>query len=181
MADNHLMVDLETLGVKAGSAILSIGAVVFDPDKKLPKKIPENKIFYQNIEIKTSLAAGFTIDQETVDWWKEQPKAAQDILKTDKIPVQKALLNFRIFFIKNKLQFIWSQGSSFDVALLEDGYRKIEMGFPWRYTNSRDTRTIFDLAKIRCDRKAGMKHYALDDAINQARSIQEAYRIIKGV
>jgi len=174
------MVDLETLGIKPGSAILSIGAVLFDPDKKLPKKVPEKKTFYQNIEIKTSLAMGLTVDQSTVDWWKKQDKKAQDILKVDKITVQKAFLNFRLFFSQNKIVYIWSHGSGFDVVLLEEGYRKIEMMFPWKCWNIRDTRTIFDLAGIRCDHKEGIHHYALDDAINQARSIQKAYKIIKG-
>lgn len=180
MSENHLMVDLETLGIKPGSAILSIGAVIFDPLKKLPNKVPEAKTFYQNIEIKTSMAAGFTLDKSTVDWWKKQSKEAQDVLKVDKIKVQKAFLDFRLFFIKKKMKYIWSHGSSFDVVLLEEGYRKIEMMFPWKFWDIRDTLTIFDLAGTRCNRAEGTHHYALDDAINQARSIQEAYKIIKG-
>lgn len=174
------MVDLETLGVRAGAPILSIGAVVFNPVKKLLKNVPKKKIFYQNIEIKTSIAAGFKPEPETVAWWKKQPEESRALLMTDKITVQKALLNFRIFCIAHKVECIWGRPASFDVALLEEAYRRIEMRFPWKHSKARDVQTVLDLVGMKVDETQGKKHYALDDAINQVRTLQAAYKIIKG-
>ena len=176
---NHLMVDLETLGTKPGSAILSIGAVLFDPHGKLPKNVPEKKCLYHNAEIKTSIAAGFTFEQETVDWWLTQPKEAQEKLKVDKISIQKALLELRLFYSTNKCVCIWSHGSDFDVVLLQEGYRKIDMRHPWERNAVRDVRTTCKLAGVNPDGPNPLSHDALQDAIGHARAVQQAFKTLK--
>lgn len=55
----NIMVDLETLGTKPNSAILSIGAVAFD-DQGLHDE------FYCNVDLISSIACGYEIDADTV-------------------------------------------------------------------------------------------------------------------
>ena len=61
----NLMIDLETLGTKPNSAILSIGAVYFDKDGL-------GEEFYANVDLQDSIDSGFDIDASTVYWWLSQ-------------------------------------------------------------------------------------------------------------
>lgn len=65
MSMKHVMVDLETLGTKPGSVILSIGAVTFDLDGSGR----DGRTFYQRVNIQSCLDAGMTVDGDTVEWW----------------------------------------------------------------------------------------------------------------
>lgn len=60
---NGIMFDIETLGTLPGSAILSIGAVRFDIGKK---SISDE--FYVNLDVTSSLSAGFTYEKSTINW-----------------------------------------------------------------------------------------------------------------
>lgn len=178
----HCMIDLETLGTKPGSAILSIGAVIFSPAGKLPDRdesgnLPESITFYANIEIKTSVAAGFTVDQSTIDWWKKQDPKARNILLENKKDVAEVFKAFYKWCRDRKVKYPWSHGVAFDVVLLECGYDLLDgPSAPWNFYDARDTRTLYDIAGVKPNRGEGVHHYALDDAINQAVAVQKAYR-----
>jgi len=46
----------------------------------------------------------------------------------------------------------------------------------WKFWEVRDTRTLFDLAKV--DVRIEGKHNALTDAVAQAQAVQQAYSIL---
>lgn len=69
-------------------------------------------------------------------------------------------------------------GATFDPVILENAYRAVGMKAWWKFSNVRDTRTLFDLANYRYVAKGG--HDALDDAMNQVKAVQEAYQKLKG-
>ncbi len=71
----NVMIDLETLGTRPGSVILSIGAVEFDRDLGLGRE------FYVELNQASSITAGLTTDDATVDWWLDQEDAARDLIK----------------------------------------------------------------------------------------------------
>src|SRR3990172_10155945 len=71
-----VMVDLETLGRRAGCAILSIGAVAFDAETG--KMGPE---FYMVVKMASCEKHGLHTDPETVAWWEKQNPEAQKVLK----------------------------------------------------------------------------------------------------
>lgn len=174
---NHLMVDIETLGTRPGSVILSIGAVVFDP-----RGNSVGPTFYVNVDAKSCGALGMTCDESTVRWWEqpENQKARKRIEKSPKpISITAALTTFMEFYRLYKCDGIWGHGSCFDVVLIEDALRRLGVTvFPWDFRSVRDTRTLFDVSDtlLPRDEKLYPKHEALADAKFQAFSVQHVYR-----
>jgi DNA polymerase III epsilon subunit-like protein len=70
---DRVMVDIETLGLDPGAAILSIGAVRFDTDGL-------GATFERNIGLESCQEAGLTIDAGTLEWWLQQDADAQHVL-----------------------------------------------------------------------------------------------------
>src|SRR5574343_1015953 len=95
---NSVMVDLETLGTRPGSAILSIAAVEFDlSDYSLARE------FYIEIDRHDSERAGFLIQEDTLAWWAKQSPEAQRVLNPDApSSVVDALAGFTEFMAPNK-------------------------------------------------------------------------------
>lgn len=171
--NHHVMLDLETFGTRPGSIIRSIGAVVFDPYQQLVGDTPE---FYCNVDSESQEAVGLTYDEQTVGWWKRQSQDAKDSLELNKLNIQNALGQFSSWFKKFNNPTIWCQGANFDVVLLEEVYRKLNLSVPWKYYSIRDTRTIYDIFGFDTNtvKREGTYHNALDDAKYQALCVQMA-------
>jgi len=183
-AVTHVMVDIETLGTAPGSAILSIGAVVFDPFAE-----ELGQTFEANIDLASCFAAGLSADPNTLIWWMEQSDAARRaaFLADDEVNLRDGLVGLvdylgQVARHKGLGLRLWSHGANFDPILLEAAYRAIQHETPWQFRDVRDTRTIFDLAGIgslsgyRC--ATDVPHQALSDAKVQARAVMETYRVL---
>ncbi len=170
----HVMIDLETLGTKPNSVILSIGVVQFSLRGDLLDK------FHKGVLIDSCLDAGLQVDGNTIEFWLKQEKEnITKLLNLDVVPLDKALAELnKCFCAFDKKLYVWSHGSCFDVVLLENAYRTLGKKIWWKYTNVRDTRTLFDLANY--EYKASGTHDAIIDARNQAIAVQEAYRKLTG-
>jgi hypothetical protein len=173
---NHVMLDLETFGTKPGAVIRSIGLVQFSPEGG-----PLGKTYYANISKDEQIAKGAHLDPNTVAWWERQSKKAEEALHGNIKSVETVLAEVFNFIKDNKLKLVWSQGSNFDSVLLDNLYERFGYKTPWLYYNTRDTRTIYDLAGFKCKDlpREGTAHNALDDAIHQAKVIQKCYEIIR--
>jgi hypothetical protein len=157
-----VMVDIETLGTAPGSAILSIGAVMFG-------SAGMGEEFYAPISLASCTEAGLTIDPDTVAWWMKQSDAARNAaFRDDALSLAVVLGKFRDWFLEQGAEKPWCQGANFDAPLLEAAYRACGMTPPWKYWNVRDTRTLYDLLGVKVDRARGTHHNALDDARAQA-------------
>jgi len=171
------MLDLETLGTKPGSVILSIGAVQFDLDTG---KLGES--FYQNIDIQSCLDAGLTIDPDTLYWWLKQDERAGEAVQSDKCSLEDACVKFSNWTHnkgRENLQ-LWGNGSSFDCVLLESAFYSVYgANFPIPFWNWRDMRTIVNLAPEHKKVRVGTAHNALDDAISQVGTLCNAWRALK--
>lgn len=170
-----IMLDLETLGTKPGSVILSIGARAFDPDAG---RLGEG--FYTIITAASCEAAGLTADLSTIHWWNQQSEEARAVLlaaldPTKSVPLTSALLNFAGFIDdqcaavgEEARPMIWGNGSDFDNVLLSVAYERSRLLRPWRYSENRCYRTLKNLrVDVPLDRQ-GIAHNALDDATSQA-------------
>ena len=168
----HLMFDLETWGTAPGSALRSIGAVVFDMQTG-----ETGEEFYCNIESGTKWD-GLVRDPSTEAWWAKQSKAAQKALEVDKVPLYDATQRFDRFCAKNGVTRWWSQGANFDPVLWEAACKAIKTRVPWKYYQCRDTRTLYDLAEFNTDtiEREGTYHNALDDCKHQVKCVVAAYR-----
>lgn len=167
-----IMVDLETLGPTPGSVVVSIGAVAFDP-----KSNALGSQFYAVINPASAQAAGLTIDGETVLWWMDKSDAARAALTNGPtFGLRETLISFSTWWQQHEGVRFWGHGANFDDPVLAAAYRAAGLKPPWRYSNSRCTRTVFDMAgSSGPDRAAGVHHNALDDAIAQAVAVQAAY------
>lgn len=190
---NHVMLDTETMGTAPGSVILTIGAVLFDPNELNmvsdcltavdPAALPEADLFYRRLRVTPAINRILTVDADTVKWWNEQPlKARHEAFESEpRTKSAVALEEFFSWFISSRASYIWSHGASFDVVLVEEAVRRLwrrrkttHPTTPWKFWNIRDTRTLFDVANIKPFR-GDNHHHALHDAVDQAASVQRAY------
>lgn len=163
-----VMLDLETLGTKPGSIILSIGACTMDG----------RFTYHQLLKLDEQVNRGMTLDPSTVLWWMAQSDAAREAQTETKRPVSNrmhpsaALSAFKLWFAEHGGNGeIWGHGSNFDIPLIEALFRAFDITHPWKYNAVRDTRTVFALV----GKKMGdfgtpnpLAHDALSDAIYQA-------------
>jgi exodeoxyribonuclease VIII len=175
------MVDLETLGTKPGSLILSIGATTFGRGASGSK-------FHAVIKRQTALDAGLTEDAATVAWWAKQSPEARKTLDlataggTMTLALGDALCDFSTWLYNechdHKERRVWGNGASFDNVLIHGAYRACGFYPAWDYTGDRCYRTLKALRPdIRMNR-TGTHHNALDDAVSQA---QHAFDILEGM
>jgi hypothetical protein len=172
------MIDLETWGTRPGSALRSIGAVMFDPAGG-----DIGAEFYVNVDRESCLKAGLHIDPLTVEWWAKQSAEARQGLLVDPKPLNDALHAFNVWWEVNRGIRIWSHGANFDQPILDAAYHAGGAVIsPWKFWDSRCTRTVYDIAGIDARKalflKGGVAHNALDDARVQARAVQAAMRRI---
>lgn len=174
---NHIMLDLETLGTRPGSVILSVGAVQFDP-----KTGATGAEFYRNIDRVRSKRAGLTVDPETELWWAKQSREAQHVLEANCVSFGEAHADFLKFWAECGADRVWAHGASFDPPMYESACRVMKLSAPWTYKMIRDTRTIYDLAGL--DQSAvpseGVHHYAVDDCRFQIKCVALAWALIDG-
>ena len=158
-----IMIDIETLGLKPDTTILSIGAVEFD-------KTSFGEEFYREL---VPAQPGRSIDPDTVLWWLNQDGSA--FLKKNKATLHDALHDLIDFCtgLDGSVPRIWANAPVFDLAILRHAYEQAGLQCPWMFYHERDIRTI----KAFIDKEdyplfAGTKHNALDDAMFQARLAQ---------
>jgi len=158
MSKKRCMVDIETLGTKPGSVILSIGAVKFDKDGL-------GEEFGVSVDLESCQDAGLTIDADTLEWWLDQDENVQHIL-TGGIELEDALEQFSEFY--GDCTEIWAYSPAFDCVHLERAYEAVGIVSPWMYYQQRDCRTCSKLPGWPETDQKGSEHNALDDARFQA-------------
>lgn len=170
----HVMIDLETFGKKPGHVIRSIGAIAFDP---LRGTLGET--FYANVDRASCEAIGLLVDPATEKWWEDQGEAAQAALIPNQLPILDVLPAFADYWNATGSRRLWAHGAPFDPPFMEAAYEAAGLKTPWHYADPRDTRTIYDVANVQPDRRAGVHHDAAWDALNQANAVIEGYRRLK--
>jgi hypothetical protein len=162
----HVMLDLETMGKRAGCAIVSIGAVEFD--------INTGEIvrtFYKVVNLQSCLNVGLFIDASTLYWWLQQSDAARQAICKPADSIQSVLEELRSFFACLGDFQIWGDGARFDIGILEAAYFAIGRGetLPWYFRNERDVRTLvsFEPEIIKNLPFTGTMHNPIDDCIHQ--------------
>lgn len=177
-----VMVDLETLGRRAGCAILSIGAVAFDAETG--ELGPE---LYTIVKVASCEAAGLHTDPDTVTWWEKQNPEARKVLKQARAArgnkaLDKALLDFNEYLAQfgPKEVRIWGNGSDFDNAILINCYAVTNLAAGWEFWNNRCFRTLKSMAPSIKVSRTGTHHNALDDAKTQALHAVKVIQHLKG-
>lgn len=183
MNDLHIMLDLETLGTGRDAAVISIGAVRFNP---VSGEILDR--FYTNVTVASNKTLGRDIDPNTIEWWLRQDKPAQDALLAEpRVHLSQAagqLLTWMLSLASDIKEFrkharLWSNGPTFDEVIIRDVFAQLDLSFPVSYRGSRCMRTMIELGRAAGLQKpevAGVRHNALDDAIHQAEGVARVMR-----
>lgn len=169
----HATIDLETLSTKPDAVLLTIGAIKFDPFTNDP---PYSDFYYRaNVDEQTAM--GRHVEEGTLEWWSRQPdEIVKEALSDDnRHPVTKILKELNKYLVG--VDRIWCQGPVFDIAILENLYRQLDMHWNWAFYNIRDSRTLFSLMP-RDPRKdiEFAAHNALEDCRIQSICVQKTLR-----
>jgi len=177
MANTDIMIDLETLATSTDAAILTIGAVKFDPFGREAQE-PSMTPFYVRVDLDSCDEIGLVTNDDTIAWWANQSKEAQEeaFNTNDRIHIRDAFEQLYKFCWGAKR--VWSNGSCFDIVICEHVFKKVNRAVPWKFWEVRDVRTAFDLG-INPLRPPVTAHHALQDAWNQAVGIQNVYNTLR--
>lgn len=164
----HIMIDIETLGVKNTAPILSIAAVEFS----LQDPIEKPKQFYMNVDIDSCLDFGCRLEMPTIKWWLKRTSEEQlHVTDHDGIPLAIVLLKLQDFIKKfdSKEVRIWGNSARFDLGILSHAYQVCETELPWNHYNELDVRTIVAFnPSIKEDQKfKGARHNPVNDCLHQ--------------
>lgn len=181
-------IDLETLGNRSDSAILSIGATAFNRHTGAL-----HATYYALVEMEDALRHG-RIRADTLKWWLQQDKAAskhvfQSHRSVTPLSLYEALRGLNDYVRAQPAGVcVWGNGSSFDISILEHAFDSVaansNAGFSeeWAFWSVRDMRTIVDAANL--DKNAvlfeGTPHHAGDDSRHQAKVIAKCFEVIAG-
>lgn len=169
-----IMIDLETLATSTDAAILSIGAVKFNPFGNEVEN-PQCEKFYTRIDLDSCDKLNLQVSDDTIDWWSKQSEAARNEAfdPNNREDINDAFQQLYKFCWG--AQRVWSNGSGFDIVICETVFNRIHRATPWQYWQVRDVRTMFDLG-INPARPPITAHHALEDAWNQAVGVQNVCR-----
>ena len=177
MALTDVMIDLETLATSTDAAILTIGAVKFDPfGRELTD--PEMTSFYSRIDLDSCDEINLVTNDDTIDWWSKQtPEAKYEAFENpDRQHIRDVFDQLYKFCWGAKR--VWSNGSGFDIVICETVFKRLNKAIPWSFWQVRDVRTAYDLG-INPQRPKETAHNALADAYEQAICIQNVYNALR--
>lgn len=175
---NSIMLDLETMGNRSNSTIVSIAAVPFN----MNTGEISNNYFYEIVDLQSCLNIGLKVQSSTILWWMEQSKEARkEICKPGKdiSLVLSKLTNF--FNDYNEDIEIWGNGVRFDIGLLEDAYYACKYDkLPWNFRYERDVRTLVSFAPHIKEQtpNVGTSHNAYYDCIFQINYCHSTYKYL---
>ncbi|KAA1184953.1 3'-5' exoribonuclease [Photorhabdus heterorhabditis] len=172
------MLDLETMGTGPNAAIVSIGAVFFNPNT-----CDIGDTFYSPVDLASSIRYGGTVDGDTVKWWLRRSDEARAEIYCCELPGLFSVLYELSEFTQTDTDIkVWGNGAAFDNIILRSAYENCGIPVFWHFWNDRDVRTIVELGHaIGIDPKNDMqfdgeRHNAIDDAIHQAKYVSYIYR-----
>ena len=181
---DDIMVDLETLGSRAGCQIISIGAARFSRSSEVA--IGETFYTLCSLHKDNQAELGLSTDESTLTWWKGQSAEARTALteaKRKNAPhLTNALAEFARFVGWTDSKGlgdarVWGNGSDFDCAILYAAYAAVGEPVPWKFWNTRCFRTLkSEFPGVPKPERKGTHHNALDDAIYQAEHAAVIFR-----
>lgn len=175
--EEHVMIDLETLGTERDSVILSLGAVKFDREK-----IYEDDGLYLQLKWQDQLNNGGTVTEGTLRFWLSQPAASRDAIlnRNSALTPNWAISTLNDWFLnsvsKPKYCRVWAKGPAFDLSILGDLYQRQGQGMPpWPYWAERCVRTALMMSGVNSiKRPADMtEHHPFHDAVYQAMQVRK--------
>lgn len=180
------MLDIETLGTKAGCIVRELGIVVFTEDK-----IWNSYQYF--FDIKSQEEKGLITEWDTAQWLLNNknyygPKDRENIVNVYKeLRIGEVAPDLSDFFSSsffdytylNKDTEIWANGTTFDIPILEHFFKTFGLESPFKYYyNIRDLRTVMRFLNF--DKKSipdePFPHLAVSDCFWQVKALQAIYK-----
>ena len=178
----HFICDIETLGTNPGSVVTSIGGCILDMNLSDP--VNNDTLFNCNINIIESLAAGFTVDKDTAEWWMDQDEKAYKSelsLKRD-YTLKDCINSFYKYLMYHKVDYFWGNSPDFDFGLLKSYFDYCDIPTPWKFYNTPDVRTIKGLGLYNEEGaivdKGLTHHKAVDDAVIESHILYNTFTTV---
>jgi len=139
------MIDIETLGTRSTSRMLSIGVCIFHWDAWHSDTF---KTFTWNINqasyAKKPYSELFTTDTATLKWWSEQEEDAAKAFLEDPVMLEDALEEFSDLAqsVLGQNSHIWANSPSFDLSIIDNHCTMLDVRRPWNYWAEGDYRTF---------------------------------------
>jgi hypothetical protein len=187
----HLNFDLETLGKKANSVILSMACIAFKFEDDTPYSKYVLDGFYVKFNPLEQIKMGRTVDRETVEWWKLQNDEARKVTQPsdDDVSVAEGLAMLREYIngtdYEWKTGYCWSRGNYFDFPMIEDIHDQLGAKLPFNTWKIRDIRTMIDVLtgddRGRYELRGGVPkeyvpHHALHDTALDIMRMKEIFK-----
>lgn len=173
------MVDLETLGMAPGGAILRVGIVPFSLEHGAERVSLRHEWLDVGCSREANEDGGREIDPDTVDWWSRQSPEAVAALSVP--PVHRTVGDLKRCVVEflaevqrqhDRPLVLWAKPPTFDLDLLRDLVGKVD--WPIKYWNERCLRTLISVTEGLglpgpSEVEKGTAHSAVEDAAWQAR------------
>lgn len=173
----EIMLDLETLSTENNAAIISIGAVKFDP-----RGVGLTDRFEVYVAPEFCPAPDFHISGSTVMWWMHEDRAPgrKVLLEGQKtaMTLMDALFAFTRWFGHDSIP-VWGNGATFDNVIMRHAMLTTINACPWAFYHDRCYRTLKALHPEVPFERIGVYHSAVDDAASQALHLQQILRGVK--
>lgn len=187
MSDRYqIMIDIETLGRKPGSVVLSVGAAVMD----MEELVIVDQAYWV---LDTKEQQHCNMDPDTVIWWMHQSDDARAAFR--KLGPKTNAADFKTelqqLFDKYHTKTPWANGTNFDLPILGQyiyGFYhfpgELDEVVPWGY-RWQDMRSLATaMSEVMpysqfYNANGGTAHNALDDAIRQANYVLEVKKWIR--
>jgi hypothetical protein len=162
---HHILLDIEALGVRPGSAIVQLGAVAFCPRTGTLLGETFHRHILPHGKLHTEL--------RTLHWhtergiWPPAPPAVP-------VTLEEALADFSRWVEKTgRPHTWWSWGSTYDFPLLDAAYHVLGSEPPWNYWQTACARTVWRMA-FPYGKTAPRPHHALEDSIAAVKDLHVA-------
>lgn len=161
----ELMIDIETLGTRPGSKILSVGWCLFQGYRQVFHPSATEQGVYESVRSEPKIlshgqfaldlpqqdAAGLVEDPETVLWWKNLPTEANlalEVLQAEMTVTAEAAFA-AISRLCEAADQVWANGPEIDIILLDEYFiATLGKRFPAKFWAWNQTRSVADLAEI---------------------------------
>jgi hypothetical protein len=153
--------------------IVTIGAVAFDSTTFEIKDT-----FYKKISIESCENIGLHKCENTIAFWKAQPKAVYDdtFSTIDRHDIKDVMNDFVVFWYKNNGIEFWCNGANFDEPILSTVFDRLSIPKPWKFWNVRCLRTLLAVNGKSMKMFGPVVHNALEDCKNQIKAYKSLFK-----
>lgn len=183
-----IMIDIETWAKSDSAVIRAIGLVAFDPCAQDNDTVC---LIDCRRSVDHQLEHGREIDPETVQWWRRQSLTLSNAVNLGKVEYQDsvitattlqsitdavtALIDHARESSQNDRITVWARSPSFDLRIISNLYRSIDLDPPWRFWEEADCRT---LDKFLTRPYSARPHDPLSDCFAQAHHVRDAVKLL---